>query len=124
MEHAVSAYYPQVAHGAGLTMLSVSYFSYLAERHPKRFPDIAIAMGEDIDSLPEKDKPLAFIGALKKLIRNAGLEVEKLSDYGVKREDLKTLAENSFYTMGKLYDLTPVKLTIEDVLAIYEQAYA
>ena len=124
MEHAVSAYYPQVAHGAGLTMLSVSYFSYLAERHPKRFPDIAIAMGEDIDSLPEKDKPLAFIGALKKLIRNAGLEDEKLSDYGVKREDLKTLAENSFYTMGKLYDLTPVKLTIEDVLAIYEQAYA
>jgi alcohol dehydrogenase len=124
MEHAVSAYFPQVAHGAGLTMLSVSYFSYLAERHPKRFPDIAIAMGEDIDSLPEKDKPLAFIGALKKLIRNAGLEDEKLSDYGVKREDLKTLAENSFYTMGKLYDLTPVKLTIEDVLAIYEQAYA
>ena len=27
MEHAVSAFYPDVAHGAGLTMLSVSYFS-------------------------------------------------------------------------------------------------
>ncbi len=34
MEHAISAYYPEVAHGSSLTMLSVSYLSFLAERNP------------------------------------------------------------------------------------------
>lgn len=123
MGHALSAYHPEMAHGAGLTMLSVSYFSCLAERCPERFPDMAKAMGEDIDALPEKERPFAFITALKKLIKNIGLEGEKLADYGVKREELKTLAENSSYTMGMLYDITPVELTLDDVVTIYENAY-
>ena len=123
MEHALSAYHPEMAHGAGLTMLSVSYFSCLAERCPERFPDMTKAMGEDVDALPEKERPFAFITALKKLIKNIGLEEEKLADYGVKREELKTLAENSSYTMGMLYDITPVELTLDDVVTIYENAY-
>jgi alcohol dehydrogenase len=123
MEHALSAYHPEMAHGAGLTMLSVSYFSCLAKKHPARFSDMAKAMGEDINALPEKERPFAFITALKKLIKNIGLEEEKLSDYGVKKEELKTLAENSSYTMGALYDITPVELTLDDIIAIYENAY-
>lgn len=124
MEHAISAYYPDVAHGAGLTMLSVSYFSYLAERNPARFGDLARAMGENIDGLSEKKSATVFIAGLKKLIKNVGLEGEKFSDFGIQRDDLKTFAENSFYAMGSLFDITPVKLTLDDVLAIYENAYA
>lgn len=124
MEHAVSAYYPDVAHGAGLTMLSVSYFSYLAERNPARFGDLARAMGENIDGLSEKKSATVFIAGLKKLIENVGLEGEKFSDFGIQRDDLKTFAENSFYAMGSLFDITPVKLTMDDVVAIYENAYA
>ena len=124
MEHAVSAYYPEVAHGAGLTMLSVSYFTYLAERNPARFGDLARAMGEDIDGLPEKESAVAFIAGLKKFITNVGLKGQKLADFGIQRDDLKTFAENSFYAMGSLFDITPVKLTLDDVLAIYENAYA
>ena len=124
MEHAVSAYYPEVAHGAGLTMLSVSYFTYLAERNPARFGDLARAMGEDLDGLSEKESAMAFIAGLKKLITNVGLEEQKLADFGIQRNDLKTFAENSFYAMGSLFNITPVKLTVDDVLAIYENAYA
>jgi alcohol dehydrogenase len=123
MEHAVSAYFPNVPHGAGLTLLSVAYFSYLAERNPARFPDLARAMGEKIDGLPRKQQAMAFIKGLKKLIKKIGLHEQKLSDYGVRREDLRKFAENSFYAMGKLFDLTPVKLTVEDATAIYERAY-
>ncbi len=124
MEHAVSAYYPQVAHGAGLTMLSVAYFGYLAERYPARFPDLARVMGEDVDSMPEKDRPMAFIRALEKLIADVGLSDAKLSDFGVKREELPKMAKNAFDTMGKLFEITPVNLTVDDVVAIYERAYA
>ena len=124
MEHAVSAYFPNVPHGAGLTMLSVAYFSYLAERNPNRFPDLASAMGEKIDGLPKKEQAMVFIKGLKKLTRKIGLHDQKLSDYGIRREDLRKLAENSFYAMGKLFDITPVKLTVDDATAIYERAYA
>jgi alcohol dehydrogenase len=123
IEHAVSAYYPEVPHGAGLTMLSLAYFSYLAERNPARYADMAAAMGVRVEGLKEKDQTKAFISAVEKLIHEAGLEKETLSAYGVKKDDLKLLAENSFYAMGGLYDVTPVKLTVDDVLQIYERAY-
>lgn len=123
LEHAISAYYPEVAHGSGLTMLSVSYFSYLAERNPERFPDLARAMGEDVDGLSETEQAMTFITGLKKLIKNIGLEEEKLADFGIEKKDLKTFSENSFYAMGSLFDITPVKLTVDDVVAIYENAY-
>jgi alcohol dehydrogenase len=123
MEHAVSAYYPDVAHGGGLTMLSVSYFSCLAEKNPARFPDLARAMGENVDELSEKERPMAFITGLKKLIKSIGFE-EKLSDFGIKQSDLRTFAENSFYAMGSLYDITPAELSLDDVVTIYENAYS
>jgi len=125
MEHAISAFYPDVAHGAGLTMLSVEYFKYLIEKgaSPERFIDMACAMGEKVKSLNENEKPMAFIKALKKLIKDSGLEEEKLSSYGVNKSDIKAMAENSFNTMGGLYDVTPIKLTVEDVSKIYERAF-
>jgi alcohol dehydrogenase len=124
MEHAVSACFPNVPHGAGLTMLSVAYFGYLAERNPNRFRDLARAMGEKLDGLSKKEQAMAFITGLKKLIRKVGLKDHKLSDFGVRPGDLRMLAENSFHTMGKLFDLTPVALTVDDATAIYERAYA
>jgi alcohol dehydrogenase len=123
MEHAVSACFPNVPHGAGLTMLSAAYFSYLAERNPTRFPDLAQAMGEKTSGLPRKQQAMTFIKGLRKLIRKIGLHQHKFSDFGVRREDLPGLAENCFHTMGKLFSLTPVKLTLDDVIAIYERAY-
>lgn len=70
-------------------------------------------MGEtDVNS------PLAFIQALKKLIKNVGLENLKLSDWGLQKEDAEKLAVNSFEAMGGLYELDPVVLTQEDARAI------
>lgn len=85
MEHALSAYFPNVPHGAGLTMLSVAYFGYLAERNPNRFPDLARAMGEKIDGLSKKEQAMTFITGLKKLIRKVGLKEHKLSEFGVRQ---------------------------------------
>ena len=123
MEHAVSAFYPEIAHGAGLTMLSVAYFTYLAARCPARFGDLARAMGEKTDGRSEQDQAMAFITGLKKLIKRIGLERQRLSQFGIQRDDLPRLAENAFETMGKLFELTPVKLAVEDVTTIHENAW-
>jgi len=122
LEHSVSAYHPKIAHGAGLTMISVAYFTELAKKAPERFPELARAMGEEVDSLSPKDQALAFVSGLKKLIKNAGLADESLAGYGVKRSEAKALAQNSFYAMGGLFGITPAEQTEKDVEAIFEAA--
>ncbi len=123
LEHAVSAFYPHVPHGAGLTMLSVAYFTDVAERNPARFPDLARAMGEDVDQLPEGDRPFAFSTALKKLIRASGLADETLSGYGVKESDIPALAANALSANGGIFACTPVRQNQGDVERIFRRAY-
>ncbi len=122
IEHAITAHHPEIAHGAGLAMLSTAYFSFLAKKAPNRFPEMARAMGEDIDTLPEQQRPFAFITALKKLIANIGLEDECLSKHGVEPRELKEIAENSLYTMDGLYEVTPADMSANDVISILEQS--
>jgi len=123
LEHAVSAFYPHVPHGAGLTMLSVAYFTDVAERNPTRFADLARAMGEDVDSLPEGDRPFAFVTALEKLIAASGLAGETLSGYGVNESDIPALAANSLSAMGGIFACTPVKQDQADVERIFRRAF-
>jgi alcohol dehydrogenase len=123
LEHAVSAFYPDVPHGAGLTALSIAYFSWVAEKNPERFADMAAAMGESVDTGSEDAKSLTFIDGLKKLIKNTGLEQDTLTAFGVKKADFPELAENAYYTMGGLFDETPVTMEKSDVIEIFERAY-
>jgi alcohol dehydrogenase len=123
LEHAISAYYPQVPHGAGLTMTSMAYFSCLLNKNPERFADMAVAMGENIDLLNEAEKPYAFINALKKLIKNIGMENLSPLSYGINKTEAEKIAQNSFDTMGGLYDVNPAKLNLVDVKTIFENCY-
>ncbi len=123
LEHAVSAFYPEVAHGCGLTMLSVAYFSDVAERRPERFPELAAAMGEKVDGLPEPERAMAFVRALEKLIQAVGLADETLSKYGVRKSDIPEMARNALSTMGGLFEATPVKQAQADVERIFLRAY-
>lgn len=123
LEHAISAYHPDTPHGAGLIATSVAYFTYLAERNGARFSDIARKMGEDVDAMPESDRPFAFVVALKKLINNIGMEKTNLASFGVKKEKASEIAQNSIDTMGGLYQCTPVKLEKQDVVKILENCF-
>ena len=124
MEHAASAFHPELPHGAGLTALSVSYFSFMAKKCPERFPELAKAMGEDIDRLPTTDdKAMAFIAALKKLIAAVGLQNLRLSQFGVTKSEIPALATNAMDTMGGLFKVDPYKLTFNDVVSIYEGCF-
>lgn len=123
LEHAISGHHPDVAHGAGLTATSVAYFSWLAEHKVSRLSDVARKMGENVDELPEDKKPFAFITALKKLIKKVGLESATLSSFGVKKEDADVIAQNSLDTGGFLFQCTPVPLTKENIIEIFESCF-
>jgi len=123
LEHAISGHHPDIPHGAGLTATSVSFFTCLAERNVIRLSDIARKMGENVDKLPEADKPSAFITALKKLIKKIGLEKTDLASFGVKKEEAAVMAQHSIDTGGFLYSSNPVPLTKEDVVKIFESCF-
>ena len=124
MEHALSAADSSLPHGAGLIMLSESYHRFFQERTQSgRYTEMAKAMGEDTDSLPEKDKPAAFITALLKLQKACGVDQLKMSDYKIARDQVPELAQKAWDTMGGLFEVDPVKLTLEETVFIMDRAY-
>lgn len=123
MEHAVSAYHPDIPHGAGLIMLSVSYFSFMASKAPDRFIDLARAMGEDIIGNTKEEQAQCFITALKKLIKNIGMEDLKLSNFNVKEDEIEKLSKNAMEAMSSLFKVDPYKLSLEEVKSIYRACF-
>jgi len=116
LEHALSAFFPKLPHGAGLSMLSLPYFSSLLPAVPKRMADLAEAMGQAA-------KPEAFLVGLERLIEEVGLGALKLSDYGVGPEVFEALAKNALDVMGFLFRLTPMKQDERALVEILRQAW-
>lgn len=120
MEHAMSAYHPNLPHGAGLIMISVEFARFFIERHAcdEQFIKMARAMG-----LPDADKPEDFLTALTQLQEACGVADLKMSDYGFAREEAMTLAVNARETMGGLFLANPCPLSDEECAGIFEKSY-
>lgn len=123
MEHALSAFYPKLPHGAGLIMLSEAYYSFFADKAPERFTAMAKAMGVVTGHLPEAEHPMAFVKALVDLQKACGVDGLKMSDYGITKEDMAKCAANARHTMGGLFELDPYALSLEETTQIMVAAY-
>lgn len=120
MEHAMSAYHPDLPHGAGLIMISVEFACYFIERHAcdGQFIKMAKAMG-----MPEADKAEDFLTALIQLQKDCGVADLKMSDYGFTKDECMTLAVNARETMGGLFLANPCEMSDEECAGIFEKAY-
>ncbi len=120
MEHAMSAYHPELPHGAGLIMISVEYFKFWIERHvcDERFVDMAKFLG-----ITDANKPEDFITALIELQKACGVADLKMSDYGIKEDEFMTMAKNARAAMGMLFVCDPGETTDEDIAGIYAHSY-
>lgn len=117
MEHALSAYHPELPHGAGLILLSKSYFSYFKDVCPERMALMASVMGEE----PSAD---GFLTALDKLQEACNVSGLKMSDFGIEKSELPKMAENAHSAMGGLYFMDRKTLSREDTLSIMEKAFS
>ncbi len=120
LEHALSAYHPNLPHGAGLIMLSRAYFGNVIAHHAcdERFIHMAKAMG-----MENADKPEDFLTVLQKLLEDCGVADLKMSDYGIKPDEFPKMADNAMGPMGGLFACDRVALTKEDVIGIYQKSY-
>jgi len=123
MEHAMSAFHPELPHGAGMLMICEAYFSFFAKYVPDRFIKMAHMMGEVTDGLPEEEKPYAFVRALQKLKKKCGVDDLKMSDYGIQIDEMEMLARNAHKTMSNLFAMDRYTLSLKESVDIFKAAY-
>lgn len=120
MEHAMSAFHPELPHGAGLIMIAKEYFQFWIDKHicDQRFVEMARFLGKSDANIPQD-----FITALVALEEACGVADLKMSDYGIKEEECMTLAKNARATMGMLFSNDPAETTDEEIAGIYQRSY-
>ena len=84
----------------------------------KRYMKMAEAMLEK-----KSNRPSDFIDALIIMQKECGVRDIKLSEYGMKEEDLPKIADHARYTMGGLFTLDPRPMTDDELLTILEKSY-
>lgn len=118
LEHAMSAYYPELPHGAGLISISLAYFGTFKNDCMKRFMKMAEIMTEK-----KSARPSDFLEALESMQKQCGVNNIKMSDYGIKPEDFNKMKENARMTMGGLFACDPRPITGDEILDIFRKSY-
>jgi alcohol dehydrogenase len=118
MAHQLGGFY-NLPHGVCNAILLPAVCEFNAISSPKRFADIAVAMGENIDGLAPMDAATKGIAAIRKLSADIGIP-SGLKALNVKEQDLKTMAENAQKNACMLTN--PRKATLEQVISIYKAA--
>lgn len=120
MEHAMSAYHPNLPHGAGLIIISKAFYEFFISHHAcdAQFIKMARAMGKK-----DADKPEDFINALLKLQEDCGVADLKMSDYGFTPDEAMILAKGARAMQGGLFLANPCEMSDEDCAAIFKKSY-
>lgn len=120
MEHALSAYHPNLPHGAGLIMISRAYFSYFIRNRgcDDRFIEMARLMG-----MPDATKPEDFITALANLQEACGVANLRMSDYGITPDEFEKFMRNTRDVMGIMFTADRVQMTDDDIVKIFMESY-
>lgn len=120
LEHALSAYHPNLPHGAGLIMISKAFYSYFIENHgcDERFVQMARAMG-----MADAKRPEDFITALSQLQEACGVADLKMSDYGITPDEFGKFMRNSRDVMGIMFTSDRVQMSDADIISIYAKSF-
>lgn len=118
MAHQLGGFY-NLPHGVCNAILLPHVCSFNLIARPKRFADIAVAMGENIEGLSTRDAADVAIEAIQQLSVDVGIP-SGLAELNVKENDLKTMAENAMKDACSFTN--PRKATLDDVIDIYRDA--
>ncbi|HOF65174.1 MAG: iron-containing alcohol dehydrogenase [Bacillota bacterium] len=123
LEHPISALYPSVAHGAGLAVMWGPWARHYVEKDTAKF----VSFAQNVLQINEPSLDcleLAKLGVkqLDDYFKHLNVKI-RLRDYGVKKDDLVTLAKIATKNKkSSIYHYTG-SLTYEEVLRLYEEAY-
>ena len=120
MEHVMGSYHSNLAHGAGLIMISHEYFDFFAERNAAEEPMKKMARAMGVEN-PQSGKD--FIKALDQLLASIDCDDLKMSEEGITREEIKKWPARIREVLGGDITADPLPLSAEDYLGIYERSF-
>ncbi len=111
IEHALSALYPKIAHGAGLGVIFPAWIEYMVFKYPDKFKDWYEIWGQDNN--------IAALISMRNKIREWGSPIS-LRDLCIHKDDLSIIADKimEFPAIGRFS-----KFSREDIEAILILAY-
>lgn len=110
-----------VGHGLANTMLLPAVMAFNLPAALEKFTDVAEAMGENVEGLPVREAAYLALEAVEALTEDCGVH-DTLSKFGVKEKDFPALADVAV-TVARPLENNPRKLTKDDMIAIYAQAF-
>jgi len=110
-----------VSHGLANTILLAPVMAFNLPGALEKFADIADAMGECTDGLPVREAAYLAVDAVESLIEDCGIDAS-IRDFGVKEKDFPALADVAV-TVARPLENNPRKMTKEDMIAIYAEAF-
>lgn len=116
MAHQLGGFY-NLPHGVcnAILLPAVCEFNLIA--NPKRFADIAVALGENVAGLSTVEAAAKGIAAIRTLSKDVGIP-SGLAELGVKEADLETMAKNAMKDACMLTN--PRTATLAQVVGMYK----
>lgn len=121
LEHTLSAFKPEVAHGLGLAVLQPAVIRAIYPAVPEVLAEVYKPIAPELQGLPKEAGTLAR--RVEKWLFSMGV-TQKLADLGFTREDVPELVKNvrACPGMNGLLSLAPVPVTDELITRIYEES--
>ena len=110
-----------VSHGLANTVMLPHVMSFNLPGALEKFTIIAEAMGEIVDDMPLREAAYFAVEAVQSLIEDCGIYTT-LEDLNIPEEDFPDLAKVAM-TVTRPLENNPRKVTIEDAIEIYGEAY-
>lgn len=120
LEHALSALRPDLAHGAGLIMICNAYYTMIANKGGRNetLVRMANALGAE-----NSVNPIDFVEQLRRLMDACGVADLRMSDYGIKAEEMSAYVAKARREMPHMFAAEPADLPEEDYVEIMCQSW-
>ncbi|MFB0918090.1 MAG: iron-containing alcohol dehydrogenase, partial [Clostridiaceae bacterium] len=120
IEHSLSAFYPNLPHGAGLMLISRDYHDMHIKKGgaPEKYIKLARAMGAEGNVKPED-----FSKKLQSLMEECDMADISMKSFSIKREDLLPMTENAMDIFQAKFLIDPTRLSKDEVLEILTKSF-
>jgi len=118
LAHPISAHC-HVGHGVANAACLPYVMEYNAPAVPERTIEIGVAMGLDLQGLPQEEACAKVVAAVKELIER--IKIPRLSEAGVTEDKLEAIAEDAVVEVPSQFN--PREVTKEACLAVLKKAF-
>ena len=110
-----------VSHGLANTIMLPPVMAFNMPGNQKKFVDIAEVMGEIVDNLPLREAAYLAVEAVESLIEDCGISTT-LEELEIPEADFPELAKVAM-TVARPLANNPCRMTLEEMVELYQEAY-